>query len=41
MYRSTSEWEPDYPVKGPKEIWEVPTGNSEIEKRVREFLIGE
>jgi len=40
-YRSTAEEEPQYKVVCIKSIWEVPTGNSTIEKGVRKFLTGE
>ncbi len=38
QYRSTQDWEPDNKVTSKKKIWEVPTGNSDIEIAVRAYL---
>ena len=40
-YRCSSDFEPSYTVKHDKNRFEVPTGDSKIEKTIREFLTGE
>lgn len=40
-YRSTQDMEPSHQVKGNRELFEVPAGDSAIEKAVREYLTKE
>ena len=40
-YRCCGDFEPNYSIRYPKNLFEVPTGNSEIEVAVREYLTSE
>jgi len=37
-YRTSTDFEPDYRIDFPKNMFEIPMGDSEIEKVVREYL---
>ena len=39
-YRSTADEEPNYPIAYGRDRFEVPTGNSDIEIVVRDYLTG-
>jgi hypothetical protein len=40
-YRSTKDFEPNYPIGYSRDRFEVPTGDSDIEKVIRDYLTKE
>jgi len=40
-YRCSKDFEPDYPTTCPEELFEIPTGDSLIERTIRTYLTGD